>query len=82
MFKRKIINVDSAKKALDDYFKIPPWLVEVDILKSLKLSSEFKVYAYDAYFLECARQFDMSLLSLDKNMIEIAKKMNLKVLEV
>ena len=82
MFKRKIINVESAEKALSDYFRIPLRLVEVDILKSLKISSKFNIYAYDAYFLECARQFDIPLVSLDKSMIEIAKKMNLKVIEV
>ncbi len=82
MFKRKIISFALAEIALEDYFKIPLRLVEVDILKSLKISNQFNIYAYDAYFLECAQQFNIPIVSLDKSMVEIAKKMNLKVLEV
>lgn len=82
MFKRKIISLKLAKKALDYYSMIPLRLVEVDLFKTLEISNKYNIYAYDAYFLECSKNYNSSLLTLDKKLIEIAKLMNLNVIEV
>ena len=82
MFKRKIITLKLAEKALDYYSMIPLRLVEVDLFKTLEISNKYNIYAYDAYFLECSKNYNSSLLTLDKKLIEIAKLMNLNVIEV
>jgi predicted nucleic acid-binding protein len=82
MLKRKIIIWDQVEKVLEYYNLISVRFVEVDIRKTLKICNDFNIYAYDGYFLECAKNFNSTLLSLDKNMIEVAKKMKLQVLEV
>ena len=56
MIKRKqITNDDEAILTFEIVQHIPVRLVSVEILKALKLALEFNIYAYDAYFLECAR---------------------------
>ncbi|MEW6701917.1 MAG: type II toxin-antitoxin system VapC family toxin [Bacteroidota bacterium] len=82
MFKRKKIEIDSAKEAIEYYKMIPLRLVEVDIYKSLELSHQYNIYAYDAYFLECARDYNLPLLTVDNHLLELAKQMNINVIEV
>jgi len=82
MFKRKIITLKLAEKALNYYSMIPLRLVEVDLFKSLKISNKYNIYAYDAFFLECSRNYSSPILTLDKKLFEVAKIMNLNVIEV
>jgi hypothetical protein len=44
---------------------IPLRYVETDIPNSLRLSKEIKMYAYDAYLLDCAIRYRSPLLTLD-----------------
>lgn len=82
MFKRKNIELSLAKKAIDYYRMIPLRLVDIDIYKALEISHQFNIYAYDAYFLECARKYNYPLLTLDHGLSELAKEMKLKIIEV
>ena len=82
MFKRKIINIESAKKALEYYLMIPIRLVDVDLMNSIEIANKFGIYAYDAYFLECAKQFNTPLVTLDNRLMKKAKQMNIKIMEV
>ncbi len=40
------------------------------------------MYAYDAYILQCAIEHNLPLISLDQNMIDIAKREGIQVIEV
>jgi predicted nucleic acid-binding protein len=82
MFKRKKIDLKTAKKAIEYYKMIPVRLVDVDINKSIEISHQHKIYAYDAYFLECARNYSSPLLTLDNGLTTVAKQMNINVIEV
>ncbi|MFZ1289054.1 MAG: type II toxin-antitoxin system VapC family toxin [Melioribacteraceae bacterium] len=82
MLKREIITVDLIKKALEYYQMIPLRLVEINLFSSLEISKRFNIYAYDAYFIECSKNFNIPLISLDKKLIDVAKKLNLKIIEV
>jgi predicted nucleic acid-binding protein len=55
--------------------------VAVDIQKALRLAMEFKIYAYDAYFLQCAKSLSSPLITLDTRMKQVASKLNIDVLE-
>ena len=61
---------------------IPLLLVEVDLAKSVEIAKEYNIYAYDAYFLECARNYKSPLLTLDQGLSDIAKQMNINLKEV
>ena len=82
MFKRKILSLKLAEKALNYYSMIPLRLVEIDLFKALELSDKLNIYAYDACFLECAINFNSPLLTLDKRLIEVARLTRLNVIEV
>ena len=60
---------------------IPVRLVSIDIQKALELAIEYNIYAYDAYFLFCAKSLTQSLMSLDKRMKQVARALGINVLE-
>lgn len=82
MFKRKRITLKDAKLAIQEYRKIPIKFYDINLEKVLEIAHQFDIYAYDAYFLVCAEQVKMPLLTMDKQLIEKAEKMGIKVLEV
>jgi predicted nucleic acid-binding protein len=56
--------------------------MEADFDNVLKLSKTINMYAYDAYFLDCAVRRKAPLLTLDRNLKTAAKKINIEILEV
>jgi len=81
MVKRKQITHDEALATFVIASHIPVRLVTVDIQKALKLALEFNIYAYDAYFLLCAKSFACPLLTIDKRMKQVANNLNIEILE-
>ena len=61
---------------------IPLRLVEIDLFKALEISDKFNIYAYDAYFLECAKNYNSPLLTLDKRLMEVARLTKLNIIKV
>ena len=82
MFKRSRIDLETATELLSIYKTIPVERQELRLVKAIEISNEFNIYAYDAYMLDCAIQFNAPLLSLDQKLIEIAVLMNIPVIEV
>jgi predicted nucleic acid-binding protein len=81
MVKRKQLTTDEATRAQGVASKIPVRLLGVDIQESLRLAIKFNIYAYDAYFIECARSMSCPLLTLDKKMKHTAFNLNVEILE-
>jgi predicted nucleic acid-binding protein len=79
--KRKRLTADEALTALQLARAIPVKLVQPDISKSLEIALKFKIYAYDAYFLQCALSLGCPLLTLDQRMQDIARQLSITVLE-
>lgn len=48
---------------------------------ALEIALEYNIYAYDAYFLQCAKSLSHPLLSLDKKMNEVAIDLKILLLE-
>ena len=82
MLKRNRISLDLAKRAIEYYSLIPLKLQEISLVKAIEIANLYSIYAYDAYFLECARNNNARLITLDEKLINTAKKMNLSVIEV
>ena len=80
MIKRKQITYDEALFAQKAASLIPVRLISIDIQQALKLAIEFNIYAYDAYFLQCARAMSRPLITLDKRMKQVATKLNVELL--
>lgn len=60
--------------------RIPVQLVTVEFDAALALAIERKIYAYDAYYLHCARSNGRPLLTLDHKMREIADDLGIRLL--
>ena len=81
MIKRGRISKVEALAAEKAANLIPVRLVSIDIQKALELAIEYNIYAYDAYFLFCAKSLTQSLMSLDKRMKKVAHDLGINVLE-
>jgi len=81
MIKRKQVTPEEALKAQMTVQKIPVRLVNTDIQSALRIAIEHNIYAYDAYFLQCAKAMAFPLLTLDRKMRQVANKLNIPILE-
>ena len=74
MAKRHRIDTAKAEEAIEMFYQIPVQLLQFDIEKAVSLATQENHYAYDAYYIQCALEHGLPLLSLDKGLFEIAKK--------
>lgn len=82
MLKRTRITLEQALEAIDIYQDIFMEVVQVDLKDVIRLAGKYNIYAYDAYILQCAIDNHIPLMSLDKNLIDIAQKEDVPTLEV
>ena len=81
MIKRKKITPDQALSALEKTDRVPVRLIHIDIQQALKIAVKFNIYAYDAYFLQGAKNLSRPLITLDKRMKQVANELNIDLLE-
>ena len=82
MFKRERITLLQAIEILNDFKKSSFGTVDFDLHRAIQISHEYKIYAYDAYVLECANRLNLPLVTLDKLTQEKAKQLNITLIEV
>ena len=82
MFKRNRLSIEEAQKGLLIFSGIPLRYIEPDFVKVLHLAKETNMYAYDAYFLDCAIRHKAPLLTLDKKLRTAANDLGIETLEV
>ena len=61
---------------------IPTRLENIHIFAALEIACDFNIYAYDAYYLELAQRLNLPLLTIDNQMKEVAKSLNIKLLNI
>lgn len=81
MMKRKTLQADEVASSWDIIQHIPVDLRCIDIKSALKIAMKYNIYAYDAYFLECADSLRCPLITLDLGMKRIAREMGITILE-
>jgi predicted nucleic acid-binding protein len=82
MLKRNMVSLQQAEIALAAYREVPIQFHEVDLGNALRLCSEFNLYAYDAYIIECALRFRSPLPTLDGGLPTAAREAGVSILEV
>lgn len=82
LFKKRRLDLSQAVQAVASYRLIPVRLIDTELEVALELASQLRIYAYDAYMLECARRFRTPLLTLDRRLQLAARKIGISVLEV
>ena len=81
MLRRGIIDSKAKMIGLIESFQIIPIkLLEIDLKKSLEIAFDFKIYAYDAIYLETAKRLDLPLLTFDNGMKRIGQEIGITIL--
>ncbi|HKI46990.1 MAG TPA: hypothetical protein VKA08_16800 [Balneolales bacterium] len=74
--------MEDAERVLAQFAEIPIRRTKLRLTGAVRLVYAHKMYAYDAYVLECARQYRSHLLSLDKQLKAVAQKSEITLIEV
>ncbi len=82
MLKRSRITLEQAIEAIEVYQEISLEIVDIDLKAAVRLAGKLNIYAYDAYVLQCAIEHGLPLMSLDKDLMDIAKREGIQVIEV
>ncbi|MFA6010213.1 MAG: type II toxin-antitoxin system VapC family toxin [Desulfobacteraceae bacterium] len=82
MFKRNRLGLEEAKRGLEIFKSIPLRYIDTDFANAVSISSQTNMYAYDAYFLDCALRHKAPLLTLDSRLKETARILKITTLEV
>lgn len=82
MMKKSRINLQQAIEAIQIYQDISMEVIEINLIDAIRLASKRNIYAYDAYILQCAMEHHIPLITLDRDLAEIARKEGVQVIEV
>ena len=81
MMRKKIITTEEQMINLIKSFKlIPIKQVEINLEKALEIAWHYKIYAYDAFYLELSKRLQLPLVTFDSGMIKIGKELGLTIL--
>ena len=81
MMKKNSLKKKDVASAWEVVQQIPVDLRHTDIKSALRIAIKFNIYAYDAYFLECAENLRSSLLTLDIGLKRVARELGITILE-
>lgn len=81
MMKKKALKKEEVESVWEIVQQIPVDLRHTNIKSALSIAIKYNLYAYDAYFLECAKKLLSPLLTLDLGMQNVAREMGIKILE-
>lgn len=81
MCKRGAVSPEDVLAVREAAQAIPVELREPNLSAALRLAVQFEIYAYDAYFLECALNWRLPLLTLDRGMKHIARQLCVPLME-
>ena len=56
--------------------------MDVELEETIEIADAVGIYAYDAYLIRCALKYRAPLISLDRNLVQAAKEMGAKAVEV
>ena len=79
--RREVLAKRQLAAAWDAAVAVPVELASVDVRAALLLAEHFKIYAYDAYFLQCSLETKCPLLTLDRGMKRVAKQLDITLVE-
>jgi len=80
LFKKGKITKEDLLEAYRNYTLIPLRTIKIDIEKALKIACKYKVYAYDAYYLEIAYRLKLSLVTFDESMKKVGTSLKIDIL--
>lgn len=81
LVRRRVLSEKQLAAAWDAAAFIPVELAAIDVRGALLLAGRLKIYAYDAFFLQCALETKCPLLTLDKRLKHVASGIGIQLVE-
>ena len=81
LYKKQKITEEELLEAYRKYTLLPVRIIKVDIEKALKIACKYKIYAYDAYYLEIACRLKLPLITFDALMKKVALSLKVDVFD-
>ena len=81
LFRKQKITEEDLLSAYRKYLSIPIRIIRVNVEKALKIACKYKIFAYDAYYLEIAYRLKVPLISFDEQMKKVALQLKIFVLD-
>jgi predicted nucleic acid-binding protein len=81
MMKKNTLKKEEVESAWEIVQQTQVDLRHTAVKSALRIAIKFNLYAYDAYFLECAENLRSPLLTLDLGMQRVAREMGITILE-
>jgi len=82
MLKQKRLTLDEARNGFALFEMVLIQYVTSDFHHAMRFAHEANLYAYDAYFLDCAARYNAPLLTLDRKLKTAAEGLGLTTWEV
>jgi predicted nucleic acid-binding protein len=82
LFRRGLLSSSQMQAAWSATQQIPVEYRIIDIRHALEIAAQHRIYAYDAYFLECALQTRSPLLTLDRKMRAVAELLKIELINI
>lgn len=82
LFRRGLLSSSQVQAAWISTQQIPIENRPIDIRKALEIAIHHRIFAYDAYFLECALETRAPLLTLDRKMIAVAEQLHIELINI
>lgn len=82
MLKQKRLGLDAAHQGMDIFQSIPIRYLPVNFENAISIAHANSLYAYDAYFIDCAIRYSAPLLTIDRKLKRVAEKIGIEVIEV
>lgn len=82
MVRRKRLTIDEALAVLRQIGRIPMRLMPIELESALGIAFQHRLFAYDAYFLQCAKSNGACLMTLDRQMQRVGRTIGVEVLEL
>lgn len=81
LVRRKRMTEAQLAAAWDAAAAVPVELAAVDVCAALLIAGHFRIYAYEAYFLQCALESRCPLLTLDREIKRVARQLDIPLVE-
>lgn len=82
LVRRKVVMARQIPTIWDAIDAVPVELAMIDVRAATVLAGRLGIYAYDAYFLQCALEARIPLLTLDAGMKRTAMTLKIPVVEL
>jgi len=82
LMKQHRLSMPEVAQGLIIFQSVPLRYLSVDMDNALSIAEGANLYAYDAYFLDCASRHAAPLLTLDRVLRQAAERIGVRVLEV